>query len=88
MIDLINGDCNKVMKDIDKNSIDLIITSPPYEDFHGAGYSAQMKDILFLKFSQGVNSDGATSSFLPKYSKPGSPGFIFSSPPKRSTTFF
>ena len=49
MIDLINGDCNKVMKDIDKNSIDLIITSPPYEDFHGAGYSAQMKDILFLK---------------------------------------
>ena len=48
-IDLRLGDCNEVMKDIEDNSIDLIITSPPYEDFHGAGYSAQMKDVLFLK---------------------------------------
>ena len=49
MVELILDDCNKVMKSIDNNSIDLIITSPPYEDFHGAGYSANSKDILFLK---------------------------------------
>ena len=49
MVELILDDCNKAMKSIDNNSIDLIITSPPYEDFHGAGYSANSKDILFLK---------------------------------------
>ena len=49
MINLILGDCNNAMKNIKKNSIDLIITSPPYEDIHGAGYGAKTKDILFLK---------------------------------------
>tara|TARA_R100001082_G_scaffold110573_2_gene90888 strand:- start:893 stop:1612 length:720 start_codon:yes stop_codon:yes gene_type:complete len=49
MIELIKGDCNKEMCNIKSDSIDLIITSPPYEDFHGAGYSAESKDILFLK---------------------------------------
>ena len=49
MIDLILDDCNSAMKNIENNSIDLIITSPPYEDFGGAGYGAKTKDILFLK---------------------------------------
>ena len=44
---LINGDCLEELKKLDDNSVDLIITSPPYEDIHGAGYSAQRKDILF-----------------------------------------
>ena len=43
------GDSLEVMKELDDNSVDLIITSPPYEDIHGAGYAAQRKDILFLK---------------------------------------
>jgi site-specific DNA-methyltransferase (adenine-specific) len=43
------GDCLEVMKQIKDNSIDLVITSPPYEDFNGAGYNGQTKDILFLK---------------------------------------
>jgi DNA modification methylase len=30
--------------------VDLIITSPPYEDISGAGYGAKSKDILFIKF--------------------------------------
>ena len=46
---ILQGDCLDVMKELDDNSVDLIITSPPYEDIHGAGYSAQRKDILFLK---------------------------------------
>lgn len=49
MSDLILGDCLEKMKDIPDNSVDLIITSPPYEDIAGAGYRANSKDILFLK---------------------------------------
>ena len=48
-IKLINDDCLKAMQEIEKNSIDLIITSPPYEDISGAGYGAGIKDVLFLK---------------------------------------
>jgi hypothetical protein len=48
-IDLKQGDCLDVMKTIEENSVDLIITSPPYEDIAGAGYGAKSKDILFLK---------------------------------------
>lgn len=43
------GDCLELMKELEDNSIDLILTSPPYEDFNGAGYNGQTKDILFLK---------------------------------------
>jgi len=43
------GDCLELMKEIEDNSIDLVITSPPYEDITGAGYSAKSKDVLFLK---------------------------------------
>ena len=49
MIQLINDDCIEVMKEWPENYVDLIITSPPYEDISGAGYQANNKDILFLK---------------------------------------
>ena len=32
MIDLRLGDCIELMKEINNNSIDLTITSPPYDD--------------------------------------------------------
>lgn len=32
MIDLRQGDCLELMKDIPDNSIDLVVTSPPYDD--------------------------------------------------------
>jgi DNA modification methylase len=44
-----NMDCIEGMKKIQDKSIDLIITSPPYEDISGAGYTANKKDILFMK---------------------------------------
>lgn len=47
--EIYQGDCLNLIKEIENNSIDLIITSPPYEDFNGAGYGGQTKDILFLK---------------------------------------
>jgi|TARA_R100000501_G_C2600192_1_gene97484 DNA modification methylase len=42
-------DCLEGMKQLEDNSVDLIITSPPYEDISGAGYKANKKDILFFK---------------------------------------
>ena len=35
MIDLRQGDCLEVMKDIPDNSIDLIVTDPPYRTISG-----------------------------------------------------
>lgn len=51
------GDCVELMRsDIADNSIDLILTSPPYEDISGAGYNGAKKDILFFKlYSQFLN---------------------------------
>ena len=46
---LMLGDCLEKMKEIKDNSIDLIISSPPYEDISGAGYTSKSKDVLFLK---------------------------------------
>ena len=46
---LINDDCLNVLPTIPENSVDLIITSPPYEDISGAGYTSNSKDILFFK---------------------------------------
>jgi DNA modification methylase len=45
-----NEDNLDTMSKMDNDCIDLIITSPPYEDVSGAGYGAKSKDILFLKF--------------------------------------
>jgi len=42
-------DCIEGLKKLPDNSVDLIITSPPYEDISGAGYNGAKKDILFFK---------------------------------------
>jgi len=49
VINLINDDCLNALQFIKSDSVDLIITSPPYEDVMGAGYGAKSKDVLFLK---------------------------------------
>ena len=46
---ILEGNCVEEMRKLEDNSIDLVITSPPYEDVKGAGYGAKTKDILFLK---------------------------------------
>jgi len=48
-IEIFNADCLEKMKEIPDGSIDLVLTSPPYEDISGAGYGAKSKDILFFK---------------------------------------
>jgi len=48
-MEILEGNCVERMKELPDNSVDLVITSPPYEDVSGAGYGAKTKDILFLK---------------------------------------
>lgn len=45
-----NEDNLETMAKMPDNFVDLIITSPTYEDVSGAGYGAKSKDVLFLKF--------------------------------------
>jgi DNA modification methylase len=45
-----NEDNLVTMAKMPNDFVDLIITSPPYEDVSGAGYGAKSKDVLFLKF--------------------------------------
>jgi len=49
MNEIILGDCLEKIKDIPDNSIDLVVTSPPYDNIENAGYAMKGKDILFLK---------------------------------------
>jgi site-specific DNA-methyltransferase (adenine-specific) len=55
--DLINkiicGDCEKILKDLPDNSVDLIITSPPYADQRDATYG-------------GIKPDQYVSWFMPR----------------------
>ena len=41
---IILGDCSEVLKDLDKNSIDLIVTSPPYADMRSEKRTNRLKD--------------------------------------------
>lgn len=45
MIDLKQGDCLEVMKDIADGSIDLVITSPPYDDLRNYNSRIDFKEI-------------------------------------------
>ena len=54
---IIQGDCLAIMKDFSDNSIDLVITSPPYDNLRNYnGYSFNFKEIareLFRVIKQG-----------------------------------
>jgi DNA modification methylase len=41
---IILGDCREVLKDLDENSIDLIVTSPPYADSRNGTYGGIKPD--------------------------------------------
>ena len=48
MIDLRQGDCLEIMKDIPDKSIDLIVTSPPYDNLRT--YNGNVEQWSFAKF--------------------------------------
>lgn len=41
---IILGDCREVLKNLDENSIDLIVTSPPYSDMRSEKRTNRLKD--------------------------------------------
>lgn len=58
---IIQGDCEEVLQKIPSGTVDLVITSPPYDVRFGSGYKAIKQDILFLKlystFLDGIISE-------------------------------
>lgn len=58
---VIEGDSLNKIKELPDNSVDLVITSPPYDNIEGSGYSKGKKDVLFLKlysdFFDGILSE-------------------------------
>ena len=56
-MELYNDDCLKVLPKIPENSVDLIITSPPYEDISGAGYTSNSKLVIGSEYVESVESN-------------------------------
>ena len=56
MIDLKCGDCLEIMKNIPDNSIDLVVTSPPYDDLRD--YNSEINFTEIIKQLYRVVKDG------------------------------
>ena len=52
MIDLRQGDCLELMKDIPDNSVDLTITSPPYDDLRSYNGALNWNFEIFKKIAK------------------------------------
>ena len=52
MIDLRKGDCLELMKDIPDNSVDLTITSPPYDDLRSYNVALNWNFEIFKKIAE------------------------------------
>lgn len=62
-VDLYNGDCLELLKDIPDNSIDLVVTDPPYDiETNGAGLYKQ-EDKRYVKELVGMK-DGFSEEIL------------------------
>ena len=61
-IDLRQGDCLEVMKDIPDGSVDLVLTDPPY----GIGYQSQRKEDKASWFPKILNDKKPFTSFMPE----------------------
>ena len=73
-IRLINGDCLEVMKDIPANSIDAIITDPPY----GVSYQSNMRKNKFGLMANDDITDAAWLAFGARTLKEGGMIYCFS----------
>ena len=47
-VKLIHGDCLQVMRGMDDNSVDAVVTDPPYPDYHQEDYKYDENNILLL----------------------------------------
>ena len=49
---IIHGDCVKILDEISENSIDLVVTSPPYDNLRSyKGYKFEFETIAKLLFA-------------------------------------
>lgn len=74
MIDLRFGDCLEIMKDIPANSIDAIITDPPY----GVSYQSNMRKNKFALMANDDITDAAWLAFGARTLKEGGMIYCFS----------
>jgi len=51
MINLLHGDCLELMKDIPDNSIDMVLTSPPYDNLRTYNDSLNWGFEIFKKIA-------------------------------------
>ena len=49
-VDIYNGDCLEILKTIQDNSIDLVVTSPPYDNLRGYNSNVNWKDLATTLF--------------------------------------
>lgn len=57
---LLNGDCLELMKDMEDNSVDLIITDPPYNiDVHNGSYSGCLSEYYADQLRNGLKDISA-----------------------------
>jgi len=63
MIDLRLGDCLEVMKTIEDNSIDAIITDPPYEKTRGRWDSVIDLDLMWVELKRIIKPNGVIVLF-------------------------
>jgi len=73
-IDLRHGDCLEIMKDIPANSIDVIITDPPY----GVSYQSNMRKNKFGLMANDDITDAAWLAFAARTLKEGGMIYCFS----------
>ena len=61
MIELYQGDCLELMKNIPDNSVDLLLTDPPY----GIDYQSNMRKDKTKRMSKILNDKKPFTDFIP-----------------------
>ena len=54
------GDCEKILKKVADNSVDLVVTSPPYADSRKKTYGEFQIKILYIRRSQDMSRTGSS----------------------------
>ena len=74
MIDLRHGDCLELMKDIPDNSIDMVLTDPPYlQTPSGGGFVRDRewhKELKRADIISGFNIEGVLNALVCKFKSP------------------
>ena len=67
MINLLQGDCLELMKDIPDKSIDMILCDLPYGLTRNSWDSVISLDLLWTEYNRIIKPNGAIVLFLPSH---------------------